>query len=518
MGEDHTTADTTKANAGQARQTPAKKVHRRRFLKIAAAIGALVTIPTCRPMLHLAQTALNDTDMRAPLPDTMVDDASQLNRTQVAQIWHIPDRAELAEDQMVQLLQDARTQKLHIAIAGARHTMGGHTIYPDGIALDMRAFKQHLLNEQTDRLWVQAGARWADIIPYLNEHGRSIAVMQSNNSFTVGGSVNANAHGWQHNHPPLASTVESCRVMLASGQIVPCSRTENRELFRLVVGGYGLFGVILDLQLRIVPNARYRLSSWVLPSAQYLEFYDRHVNQRKDAAMVFGRFDVSAPNFLHEASLNVFYHDDGGTIPALTETGYKDIMRTLFRGSVGSEYGKQLRWNAEKAAFTANAGKIVSRNQLLHEGVEYFQNRSADSTDILHEYFVPLPNLDAFLERLRIIIPQHQGDLLNVTIRHVVADTDSLLRYADQEVFGLVMLFNQKRTQAAEQQMQHMTRDIIDAILELGGRYYLPYRLHATAEQLHHAYPQARQFFALKRHYDPEERFQNQFYQLYGQT
>ena len=64
--------------------------------------------------------------------------------------------------------------------------------------------------------------------------------------------------------------------------------------------------------------------------------------------------------------------------------------------------------------------------------------------------------------------------------------------------------------------MLAMTQDMIDAVLAAGGRYYLPYRLHATLEQFRRAYPQAREFFELKRKYDPDELFQNEFYLKYG--
>ena len=57
---------------------------------------------------------------------------------------------------------------------------------------------------------------------------------------------------------------------------------------------------------------------------------------------------------------------------------------------------------------------------------------------------------------------------------------------------------------------------MIDAALACGGRYYLPYRLHATPEQFDRAYPQASAFFAKKRTYDPDGVFQNQFYLKYG--
>ncbi len=134
------------------------------------------------------------------------------------------------------------------------------------------------------------------------------------------------------------------------------------------------------------------------------------------------------------------------------------------------------------------------------------------------EYFVPIKQLEPFLERLRVIIPAHQADLLNVTIRFLRTDQESFLGYADQDLFALVMLFRQQRTQQADQRMAAMTREAIDAALQSGGRYYLPYRLHATQEQFARCYPQAQRFFELKREYDPQELFQNELYRKYGKS
>jgi FAD/FMN-containing dehydrogenase len=123
--------------------------------------------------------------------------------------------------------------------------------------------------------------------------------------------------------------------------------------------------------------------------------------------------------------------------------------------------------------------------------------------------------LNDFLRRVREVVPRHGGDLLNVTIRNVYRDDDTFLRYADRDMFAPVMLFNQPRTAAGESTMQELTRDLIDAARDCNGRYYLPYRLHATEQQFQQAYPQAARFFELKRHYDPDEIFQNQFYLRY---
>src|SRR2546430_8599404 len=35
-----------------------------------------------------------------------------------------------------------------------------------------------------------------------------------------------------------------------------CSRAENAELFRLAIGGYGLFGVVTSVRLRLAPRVK----------------------------------------------------------------------------------------------------------------------------------------------------------------------------------------------------------------------------------------------------------------------
>jgi FAD/FMN-containing dehydrogenase len=314
--------------------------------------------------------------------------------------------------------------------------------------------------------------------------------------------------------------VEAFRLMKADGTVVRCTRTENSELFRLVLGGYGLFGIILDVDLRVVANERYRLESYVMPSKDYVSAFRRIVDPATDVGMVYGRLCIvpGEKEFLREAILNVFRRApcDRERIPPLGRPGPQTLERTIFRGSVESDYGKRLRWQAEKELAPRVAKEFYSRNQLLNEGVEIYQESLAKRTDILHEYFIPPARFEDFLERLRDIIPRHQGNLLNVTVRNVHRDDDSFLRYADQEVFGLVMLFNQLRTPEAEARMEAMTRELIDAALDVGGRYYLPYRLHATREQFLRAYPQAPDFFEWKRRYDPQGLFQNQFSRKYG--
>ena len=493
------------------------KTPKRRVLIIIFAVCVLVLAGVLgKPLIHLFYTMSQDAKQIEDLPPGYVDDASRLNQTKVAEVWQVPVDTDGPEGQIAQLLTWARAEGRRVAVAGARHSMGGHTIYPGGIVINMLSWNRMELDEGRNLLKVQAGAIWKDVIAYLDKRGRSVQVMQSNNSFSVGGSISVNCHGWQYNRPPIASTVESFRLMQADGKVVRCSRTENRELFSLALGGYGLFGIILDVELRVTANERYRLEQHVVPVDDALATFDAKLKGRPDVQMIYARMNIVPHTFLEDVIINAFFRDPGGEIPTLADPGMAELRRAVFRGSAESDYGKELRWSAETRLQPLLVGKVFSRNQLLNEGVEVFQNRSADSTDILHEYFVPRHSVGGFVEAMRRIIPQHGANLLNVTVRAVNEDKDTFLRYADQSMLAFVLLFVQERTSAGERRMQAITRDLIDAAIQHEGRYYLPYRLHATREQFYRAYPQARVFFDRKREYDPEGLFQNQFYIKYG--
>jgi FAD/FMN-containing dehydrogenase len=478
----------------------------------------LLAIFVAHPLLHLIRTAWYDRNEIGPIPTGKANDASRLDETPIAETWEIPDDEAAAEKQLAELLEYARTNHLKISIAGARHSMGGHTIYPGGIVVDMLPFNRMALDETRNILHVQAGARWFEIIKFLNDHGRSVVVMQSNDDFSIGGSLSVNCHGWQFGRPPIASTVESFRLMLANGKIVKCSRTENPELFSLVLGGYGLFGIILDADLHVVPNERYQIERTDVSSADYAKALAEKTADTNGIAMVYGRLRVTSQNFLQDGILNIFRRlpDTNMVVSALTQPADQELERLIFRGSVDSEYGKELRWNAERYFSSVLAGSVFSRNSILYEPSAWYLDHSTNSTDILVECFVPPGQFEPFIEELRKIIPANHGDLLNITVRDVNKDPDTFLRYADKNMISLVMLFNQKRNMEGEEKMAKMTQEMIAAALRHDGRYYLPYRLHATPEQFAEAYPQAKEFFALKHKYDPDELFQNEFYLKYG--
>src|ERR1700683_940231 len=99
---------------------------------IGATLGALASLLIVPPIFHLVRTAYRDRTVIERLPAGYADDVSRLNKTQIEKIWDIPSDPQQGEEELRELLLRAQASHLHVSVAGARHSMGGQTIYPGG--------------------------------------------------------------------------------------------------------------------------------------------------------------------------------------------------------------------------------------------------------------------------------------------------------------------------------------------------------------------------------------------------
>lgn len=487
---------------------------KRKYIFYLLILGLIVFISI--PTFHLFKTYLNQDYVKIPIPKGYTNDASGLSLTKVDSIIDVPNsRAEIVE-QLKEILKYAKSKKIPISIAGAKHSMGGHTMYPNGIVINMRPYNGIQIDTINNILTIGSGALWEDAINYLDKFNKSIAVMQAFSSFSIGGSISVNGHGWQKDLPPISSSVISFTLLNNNGEILNCSRTENQELFSLVIGGYGLFGIILDIKLKVVDNEALQFKYLRLSPEKYLEYYKKFVSKNPKVALVFGRLRISNKRFLEEATLNYFERVDQKPKPLFEHDQKTASSKTLvFRSTVNSEYGKRLRWDLETGMNSVSKNETFSRNDLLNDNVTLIENKDTSSTDILHEYFIPERHFTDYINELKTVLPNQQIDLLNITIRGVYKDNDSYLNYAKENVFGFVFLFNQKKNENDEIEMKKLTQQLVKIAIKFEGTYYLPYRLHIDKETFRTVYPQGEEFFRLKLKYDPDEIFQNKFYNHY---
>lgn len=456
-------------------------------------------IPTGEPV---GQTAGNTLTL---------NDASELSPTPVAKHIIINDRFDAAQTNALRdEILEARRQGRPVMTGAARHSMGGQSLARGGvnITLDQEWME---LDTATRSYRCAAGTRWSTVISRLDQEGFSPAVMQSNNDFGVAATYSVNAHGWPVPFSGCGATVRSLKMLMQDGQLLTCSRAENSDIFKAAMGGYGLFGIITELEMDMVPNTRLQPTfEQVAP----MEFGPRFVQTIKDGTgvqMAYGRLDVSKDSFFDDG-LMITYRptEDQSELPPAPGSGFMSrVARDIFRNQLGSDISKNLRWWFEAGLGPRLNDGETTRNTLLNEPVVTLDDRDPSRTDILHEYFVPPAQFGAFVNACKEVIPSSYQELLNITLRYVMADTESWLSYAPTDRIAAVMLFSQEKSRRAEEDMARMTEELIDRVLALGGTYYLPYRLHARQDQIERGYPGLRPFAAKKRAMDPRNLFRN---------
>jgi len=448
----------------------------------------------------------------------LMNDASRLNPTPVLE--HRRARSDPRNALIEALraeLKSAADAGHRVAVGAARHSMGGQSLPRDGVAitLDDPWFE---IDTARQIYRVAAGARWAQVIAKLDPLGFSPKVMQSNNDFGVASTFCVNAHGWPVPHGPFGSTVRALRLMLADGSLMECSRTSNAELFSLAMGGYGLFGIILDLDVEMERNVLLAPTIALMPGDEFADRFIPVVERDPATLLAYGRLSVARRDFFGEAMLTTYRAADPQPSPLAAATSggaLTAIANDIYREQIGSEIPKRLRWLAESRLNPSLGSGLATRNSLLNEPVSNLANPSAVRTDILHEYFVPSARFREFLSACREVIPPAKAEFLNVTLRYVAADDTAVMAFAPQPRIAAVMSFSQRMTTEGEVDMLETTQRLIDRVVALSGAFYLPYRLHASRDQVEKAYPNTARFIERKRFYDPKLLFRNAMWDAY---
>ena len=454
-----------------------------------------------------------------------INDASCLSRTSVAGIVAVRSEADIAR-----ALAYARAKDLPVSAAGVKHSMGGQAFRKGGVVLDMRGLDAIRLDPEKSTIEVGSGATWHAIQNAI--HPRfAVKAMQSTDIFTVGGSISVNAHGMDHRAGAMMDSIRSLRVMLADGQVVTASRDENADLFRHVIGGYGLFGILLSAELDVVPNRIYESERSLIGYRDFPKLFEG-IDRDRAVELTYTHLSTAPGSLLDEALVYRYrtVRDERGLVRApLGEVSSTKLRRLTVNLAKRADWLNALKWWSEKhlehrleactvtraQAMQDGEACLVSRNDPMHDSVAYLSNALPKETDILHEYFVPRERLVPFIDGLRTIIRGQQLKLLNASVRAVAAEQNAL-SYAPRPAFSVVLYVNQPTTAEGNAAMAELTRSLIDLTIAHQGRFFLPYQLHYTPEQLQRSYPEIGGFFAAKQRWDPGGLFRNSWYDLYA--
>src|SRR5262249_42759409 len=197
----------------------------------------------------------------APPLGALLTDASHLNSSIVAEI-----RSPKTVAEIIKAVRDAKSTHKKISLSGIRHSMGGQALGSNTLHLDMTHMDAVRYNDSDQTVTVGPGATWRQIQTTLSQHGRAVRVMQDSNIFTVGRSLSVHAHVKDPRYGSLIESVTSLKLVTADGRAIQCDRTQQKELFSAVIGGYGLLGIITEATLMTTQNSSYIFSLRSIPT------------------------------------------------------------------------------------------------------------------------------------------------------------------------------------------------------------------------------------------------------------
>ncbi|MEP6956899.1 MAG: FAD-binding oxidoreductase, partial [Chthoniobacterales bacterium] len=471
---------------------------------------------------HLPRNSLGKKRMPSATDIWLNDIHSQRNRTRVRELLTPRDL-----DELTAIIRRAARKRTPLSVSGCRHAMGGQQFARDSICLDTRQLARVVsFDSARGLIEAEAGIQWPQLIAaYLEsqrgeERAWGIAQKQTGaDTFTLGGSLSANAHGRGLAMRPLISDAESFRLLDAAGKHVRCSRTENPELFRLAIGGYGLFGVITHVTLQLTPRRKLRRTVEIISASQLLAAFEARIA----AGFLYGDFqfsiDEKSPDFL-QAGVFSCYEPIADDTPMnepreLRERDWLDLLALAHtdRAQVFDRYADyylgtdgQTYWS-DTHQLSAYLPDYAAR---LRE-----QIAGPESSLIITELYVPRGLLADFLAAAAEFLRDGRAPVIYGTVRLVERDDESFLPWAKETYACVILNLQVLHTEAALATAAEIFRALIDLATARGGSYFLTYHRFATREQLMTCYPEFDKFLELKGRYDPAGVFQSDWFRHY---
>lgn len=486
---------------------------RRRFLKLGCALIASRWVPS--PPLWGRVAEENS--------GVVVNDIhSQLNATRVDQILK-PQSV----DELGSILRSRQGKA--ISIAGGRHAMGGQQFGEKNILLDMRSMRRVLgFDAERGLVEVESGIEWPELLQYLDnvQQGREqqwgiIQKQTGADRLSIGGALASNVHGRGLKFRPIIENVESFTLLDAAGSLRRCSREENGELFRAAIGGYGLFGIITSVQLRLWPRKKVQR----IVEIRAIKDIPAAFEQRIRDGYLYGDYqfatDSKRDSFLGRGVFSCYRPVDPST--ALTKNPTRFNPEDWARLTYYTHKYKQRAFDFYTKRYLETSGQVYWADSQLsgayvdnyHEEVDRKLHAKVKGTEMITEIYVPRASLLSFMEQARSALREHNANLIYGTVRLIEKDDESFLPWAKERYACIIFNLHTTHNPEGIENSARAFRALIDLGIRHGGSYYLTYHRYATRQQVETCYPEFPQFLQLKLQYDPQEVFQSTWYRHY---
>jgi FAD-linked oxidoreductase len=404
------------------------------------------------------------------------------------------------EAEIAAIVRDAAARGERVKVVGSGHSFTdiGCT---DGTLIKLDRYQKVLnIDREARTVTAQAGITILQLSDALAHFGLALENMGDVGYQTISGAISTATHGTGERFGNISSQVCGASLVLANGQVLDCSPSQDPEAFKAAQVSLGALGVLSTVTLRVVPAYNIRSVHEPRPIDELLERFD----------------ELTAANDHFE----FFWWPHTSVAQAITNTRTDDVpdakeRRTGFGSYVNDillenhafgmvQRAAQLnrKWIPRLAGFTA---RTMSRKVMTDRSDRIFANERLVRFAEM-EYAVPRQALVSAVREVRAMIDR-SGLLVSfpVEVRSVAAD-DIPLSPANGRPTGYIAVHVFHKFEYEPYFKE------VEAIMNAHeGRPHWGKLHFQTASILRSRYPQWDRFIAVRDRLDPERRFQNAY-------
>ncbi len=356
---------------------------------------------------------------------------------------------------------------------------------------------QHLtsivgIDEKASTVTVEAGARYGQLAPLLDEKGYALHNLASLPHISVAGACSTATHGSGVTNGNLASAVRGLELVTPNGEVINLSRDKDGDAFNGAVVGLGALGIITKVTLAIEKTYQVRQDLFQdLPLQSLKDHFD---------AILSSGYSVSLFTDWQNQNISQVW------VKRRAEADTKDLGADFYGAKAATKNLHPItRLSAENC--TEQLG-VAGR---WYERLPHFKMGFTPSSgeELQSEYFVPRQNaLDALLaieKKGNLIFPQ----LMISEIRTIAADALWMSPCYGQDCVAIHFTWKQNWPEVKK------LLPMIEA--ELAPYQARPHwgKLFTMAPAvLQSRYKKLPDFLALVKQYDPQRKFSNAFLTL----
>ena len=308
----------------------------------------------------------------------------------------------------------------------------------------------------------------------------------------------------------------------ANVEIERIDRSDPR--FGLAIGGYGLFGVISSVELRLTRRFKIQRRVEIRSCEGIIDAFEDRIQEGYEFGDFQFAIDPADDRFIREGVFACYRR-----LP--NEAKFPPKQRRIPNGAwhklaYFAHYEKTRAYELYRDFYSRTDGQVYWSD--LHQMTPYLDHyhhrldrksrSSCPGSEMITELYVSRSNLEEFLNRARLALRRSEASVIYGTIRLVEKDVDTFLAWAREPWACVIFNLHVDHSEVGIKQAQSQFRELIDIALGLNGTFYLTYHRWATREQLLAGHPKLPEFIAAKHRHDPAGKFKSDWFQWLEET